>query len=424
MNDLYSRLNSATKAERLTALQELVQTAPQAAPAPRGKGLVNNHIHTTYSFSPYSPTSAVWQAKAAGLATAGIVDHDSVGGAVEFIEAGSIAGLPVTCGFEVRVSMANSPFSGDSINNTDQRGIAYVTCHGIPHNKFAAAERFLAPLRAARNRRNQQMVHNLNEILAPAEINLDFMRDVFPLSSAADGGSITERHLLYAVSLAIVRRFGKDGSCLKFLRDRLNLPASAKVEAQLSDPANPCYEYDLLAFLKGWLVEQFYVPATDELPDAAEFVRFCSEIGAVSAYAYLGDVGDSVTGDKKTQKYEDDYIVELFNYLKETGFNAVTYMPSRNTPEQLRRVMQLCEAGNFLQICGEDINNPRQKFICPQLAQPEFAHLETATWALICHEIAATSDPAASLFGARAAAAFPKVAERAENYARLEASQL
>ena len=38
---------------------------------------VNNHIHTTYSFSPYSPTAAVWCAMEAGLATAGIMDHDS-----------------------------------------------------------------------------------------------------------------------------------------------------------------------------------------------------------------------------------------------------------------------------------------------------------------------------------------------------------
>jgi hypothetical protein len=27
---------------------------------------VNNHIHTTYSFSPYSPTAAVYFARAAG----------------------------------------------------------------------------------------------------------------------------------------------------------------------------------------------------------------------------------------------------------------------------------------------------------------------------------------------------------------------
>ena len=51
---------------------------------------VNNHIHTTYSFSPYSPAKSVWMAYQAGLVTAGIMDHDSISGAREFIEAGKI----------------------------------------------------------------------------------------------------------------------------------------------------------------------------------------------------------------------------------------------------------------------------------------------------------------------------------------------
>ena len=67
---------------------------------------VNNHIHTTYSFSPYSPSMALWKAYNAGLVTAGIMDHDSISGAREFIEAGEIIGMATTIGFECRVSFA------------------------------------------------------------------------------------------------------------------------------------------------------------------------------------------------------------------------------------------------------------------------------------------------------------------------------
>ncbi|MBR6772037.1 MAG: PHP domain-containing protein, partial [Clostridia bacterium] len=35
---------------------------------------VNGHIHTTYSFSPYSHTAAVYAARMEGLCTAGIID--------------------------------------------------------------------------------------------------------------------------------------------------------------------------------------------------------------------------------------------------------------------------------------------------------------------------------------------------------------
>ena len=70
----------------------------------------------------------------------------------------------------------------------------------------------------------------------------------------------------------------------------------------------------------------------NECPTVAALVDLCREIDAYLCYAYLGDVGDSVTGDKKAQKFEDDYLEDVFECLKETGVKAVTYMPTRNTP--------------------------------------------------------------------------------------------
>ena len=43
---------------------------------------VNNHVHSTYSFSPYPPATIAVKAAQAGLQTVGIMDHDSVSGAV------------------------------------------------------------------------------------------------------------------------------------------------------------------------------------------------------------------------------------------------------------------------------------------------------------------------------------------------------
>jgi hypothetical protein len=60
----------------------------------------------------------------------------------------------------------------------------------------------------------------------------------------------------------------------------------------------------------------FYIDATEECPDVREVIALSKKIGAISAYAYLGDVGDSVTGDKKPQKFEDDYLDELFDVLR------------------------------------------------------------------------------------------------------------
>jgi len=115
-------------------------------------------------------------------------------------------------------------------------------------------------------------------------------------------------------------------------------------------------------------------------------VALCKEVDATLCYAYLGDVGNSVTGDKKAQKFEDDYLEDVFLCLREEGVRAVTYMPTRNTPGQLERLRGLCDEYGMFQISGEDINSPRQSFVIRAMENPLFANLIDATWKLIEHE--------------------------------------
>ena len=90
-----NQLNAPTKEERLNNLKAI---APQTVFPPMVPEYINNHIHTTYSFSPYSPTAAVYAARMEGLCTAGIIDHDSISGAREFLEAAKVVDMPVTGG--------------------------------------------------------------------------------------------------------------------------------------------------------------------------------------------------------------------------------------------------------------------------------------------------------------------------------------
>ncbi len=383
------RLNAPDMADRLDALRGLkaMLDAGQIDKPATGND-VNNHIHTTYSFSPYSPTKAVWMAYMTGLSTAGIVDHDSISGAREFIEAGKIMEFPTTIGFELRATHTGTALKNRRTNNPDQAGISYLTFHGVPHDRIDAVADFLRPVCVARGERNRAMCTKIALIL---DIALDYDRDVLPISFAHDGGSVTERHLLYAAGQKLIAQYGRGKALLGFLRELL--PVSGGVAEQLADADNPYYDYDLLGLLKSHLVEQFYVPAGQmECPDMREMVRFANENGIIVTYPYLGDVGNSVTGDKKAQVFEDGFLDELFETLYELGFRALSYMPSRNTMEQLTRLRALCDRYQMLQISGEDINSPRQKFICAAMRDPVFHNLLDTTWALIHHEQAASQD--------------------------------
>ena len=85
--------------------------------------------------------------------------------------------------------------------------------------------------------------------------------------------------------------------------------------------------------------------------------------------------------------------------MAERGLRAVTYMPPRNTPQQLRRIHDLATRHGMYEISGVDINQPRQSFTCPELRDPGFAVLNEATWALVAHEALTSVDPSLHILG-------------------------
>lgn len=414
------QLGGASPAARLAALraQHGRHLAGQL-PLPQPGGFVNNHIHSIYSFSPYSPSGAVYQAWLHGLATAGLVDHDSIAGAGEFTEAGRIVGLATTVGFELRCSMAGTPFAARHLNNPDQPGIAYVVCHGVPRGGLARAEAFLAPLRQRRMRRSRAMLARINRLVGRPALHLNFDRDVLPLSQAAEGGGLTERHLLYALALRMEAALGRGAPVLAMLEEGLGLAVAENTRRRLLQPEGEDYAYTLLGALKAGFVERFYIEAGDELCPVADFTALAAEIGGIAAYPYLGDVEASVTGDKKPGAFEDAYLDELVAWLPAQGFTALSYMPSRNTPAQLRRLMALAAQHGLLEVSGEDINSPGQPFVCEALARPEYRHLENSTWALIGHERAASQDVRGGMFSPESIAAMPGLAERTAHFAAI-----
>ncbi len=415
-----NNLNNEDVNVRLDSLRKLKMGIEKGGlDAPVQGNDVNNHIHTTYSFSPYTPAKAIWMAYTSGLKTAGIMDHDSISGAREFIEAGRIIGMETTIGLECRADFSDTRLKGMRINNPDQKSVAYMAMHGIPHTQVDRATEFFKPYVIARNERNKKMTGKINSILSPFGISIDFEKDVMPLSMFHYGGSITERHILFALAKRLVDIYGKGQKLVDFLKYDLCMDIKERFQALLLDKGNEFYEYDLLGVLKSDMVAMFYIDAHKECPGVQDALKFCSSIGAISAYAYLGDVEDSVTGDKKAQKFEDDYLDIVFDVLGDLGFNAVTYMPSRNSLNQIKRLKSYCEDMGFLQISGEDINSPRQKFVCEAMRRKEFENLVESTWALIGHEKAATSNMEDAMFSKKTVGKYPDLDTRIKIYRKI-----
>ena len=94
---------------------------------------VNNHIHTTYSFSPYSPPRQY------GFLAGGPVHLRPHRPRLHrrrrrVLEACHIVGILGTVGIECRVTMKDTPLPTKS-STIRTRGMTYLTIHGCPMTK-------------------------------------------------------------------------------------------------------------------------------------------------------------------------------------------------------------------------------------------------------------------------------------------------
>ncbi|OQB96570.1 MAG: hypothetical protein BWX81_01361 [Spirochaetes bacterium ADurb.Bin110] len=304
------------------------------------------------------------------------------------------------------------------LNNPDSIGIIYMTIQGIPAPALKEVEVYLSPIRAARYRRSALMAELANKVLFPLGLpEIDFEKDIVASSKYTEGGTITERHLLAAVARSILSEVEPGQELIKWLEEKLSLVLTGSQKRNLSESQNPYLVYDLLGVLKAGFLDSIFIQPTEECVDVRDAISFANRIGGIPAYAYLGDVAESPTGDKRAEKYEDEILDELIPVLKELGFPAITYMPPRNTKEQLLRLQGFCKKYDLMEISGVDINQPRQSFRCPELLLPEFRHLDDATWAMVAHEALSGFDLRFGLFSAENSLADIPIIERIHRYA-------
>ncbi|MCG8639069.1 MAG: PHP domain-containing protein, partial [Desulfobacterales bacterium] len=262
---LIASLNARERGERLDAASSLGRLIEGGSISRRATQEVNNHIHTSYSFSPYSPSAAAFRAWEAGLLAVGSMDHDSISAAPEIIEAGKAIGIATTVGVELRVHMNGTAIEGRRINNPDSENIIYMAIHGVPHQHIGEFEEFLKPIRQERNLRNRAQLEALNSILEDVSLPLlDFEGDILPLSMSSENGSITERHLLYGLSKMILQQVARGGELIAFLKNRLKIEIPPRIQDLLMDENSPHYAYDLLGVFKSSFLPKFFIQPNEK----------------------------------------------------------------------------------------------------------------------------------------------------------------
>lgn len=128
------------------------------------------HLHTQFSDGTYTPRQLVAEAKAAGLRCIAVVDHDTVGGVAETIEAASPYNLEVLPGIELSAE--------------HERTEIHILGYLLDYKSKALAERldFLKQNRVER-------VHEISRRLGEMGVRLD-PQEVFDIASRGTVGRL------------------------------------------------------------------------------------------------------------------------------------------------------------------------------------------------------------------------------------------
>jgi predicted metal-dependent phosphoesterase TrpH len=110
---------------------------------------VDLHLHTNFSDGILTPTQVVMKAKELGLRAIGIVDHDTIDGIAEAVEAGSRVGVEIVSGVEL-----STQFEGRDVHI-----LAYYFDPTNPH-----LMEYLERFQEGRYLRAAKMIRNLNHL--------------------------------------------------------------------------------------------------------------------------------------------------------------------------------------------------------------------------------------------------------------------
>ena len=369
-------------------------------------------FQTNYSFSPYTPSLAAFRAYQGGIGIAGIADHDGLAGAEEFARACSILGVESTCG----VQLFGRFYSGANrwLNNFYERDIGCVTLRGVPSCEIESLHKELEPTRVKRAERDKKMVEKLNLRLKKHGLDINFDKDVKARSYYKNGGTITERHILFALAGKLVEKFGDAGKILDFLKNDFNVKVDEAYLPALSDINNPYYTYDLVDCLKHE-INFFYIPM-DDVMGAPALVDLAHRHGALITYDYVGEVRRNYGGQQEVITLENEFTEQLFKDLGTMGFDAVEYDPVAIPEEDAKNLRELAGENGMFTLPHSDFNSPRQKFSAKVELPPE---LVKNVWAVIGHEKSASYSVDDGMNTTKSKSKNPSLSSRLDLYAEI-----
>lgn len=340
-NQLIDELKSKRKFIRLHALKALKKRGDLTS---LNKAGGNIQIHTSYSFSPYTPSMAAFMAHKFSLKVAGILDSYSISGAKEFISACKILDLTYSVGLELRgdFSEIDIPYSN-------------IALFGIAEKKFSKLSDYLEKFRKYQVQNVKSTISAVNKKVEACGITISFKDDVLPIIQNKRDKVLLSKYVYFALADKMIAKFGQGEKCCDFLREKLNMEISELEASLLADQTNPFYIYDLANIIS----DNYIVFGAEKHYEKAEkIITLGHSVGAICSFEYA--LHKFTKNLSQTELIE--YNRKLIKNLKAMGFDAVSFDPSKLPEAVLNDFVSQLKNNEMLLVSLSRVEFPRRRF--------------------------------------------------------------
>lgn len=392
---LIAKLNSKSAIVRNSTLKKLKKAEKKDSTLipKKSENCVNLNVHTTSSFSPYTPQLGAYMAYKSGITLAGVCDFGSVSAISEFEKSCSILNMAYVSGFEMTVSH-------------DVLGDSLVSFYGINAENQKSFTAVLDEFRNACMQKSISLAENLNRKLKKFNIFIDFEKDVMPMVNYKKGGAVTLKHVYKALARKIIEINGIGKPTADFIRDKMCFDIAECDYNLLCDKNDPYYIYDLISALRS--SSKIHVSESD-YPDVQTVLDIAKQQGVICAYQYDNGPNwiSSETETEKTLKEFDEKLDEL----KQLGFNAVCICAKNLGINTATAFAKRIESKEMLVILNEKTEYPRNRFDIVKLDSVS-NFVNRCAYAVLGNAISIISNPDDAMFSNKTIEKCPDFSER------------
>ncbi|MFO8016082.1 MAG: PHP domain-containing protein [Candidatus Woesearchaeota archaeon] len=307
----------------------------------RKEGLWDGHTHTYYSDGDYSPTQVVINAKAEGLSTIIVCDHDGTGGIEEAVMAGRKCGVSVIPGVEISTKSRDKKdlFFGIEVHIL---GIWPKESYENSRHKLKEMDKKLEKVREIRTFRTFKMLEKYRD----NGINIDIGK-----KEDYKRGFAARAHLAKA----------------RFFQEYGKTPQQAIKEGETELVAKEIKRFESETG-RGGIAEYTYGDAEKEYGCKAFFepeeaVSLIHDLGGTAILAHPGEILE-----KYEKKHEKDYKLEwkelaafIAGLVKDCKLDGLEVYTPKHSHEDMKMLQKIAKHHKLIMTLGSDYHGMELK---------------------------------------------------------------